>query len=99
MIGLAIAVFVLISLLLVSIISLAMKTAELTASVNNLTTATNALVHSVDAAVAALGNSGAPSTPDSDIIPLITQIDAQSVALQNAQTRLDAALTPPQQQS
>jgi len=94
MIGLAVSLFVLASLLLVSIISLAMKTAELTASVNNLTTATNALVHSVDAAIAALGNNGAPSTPDSEIVPLITQIDAQSLALQNAQVRLDAALTP-----
>lgn len=93
------AYFVVGCVLTLYIMVLAMKTAELTASVNNLTTATNALVHSVDAAIVAIGNNGAPSTPDSDIIPLITQIDAQSVALQNAQTRLDAALTPPQQQS
>jgi hypothetical protein len=73
----------------------AMKTTELTTAINNLTTATTGLSDSVDKAVTALGNQGAPSTPDSDIVPLITAIDARTTEINAAKARLDAALNPP----
>jgi len=72
-----------------------MKTTELTTAISNLTTATTGLNESVDKAVTALNNQGAPTTPDSDIVPLIAVIDLRTTEINAAKARLDAALNPP----
>lgn len=92
MLMLAISVFVLAIAVVAGTFFVAMKTAELTASVNALAAATSLLSSSVDAAVAALGNAGQPSTPDSDIVPLIAQLDQDRATLDSLKAKLDAAL-------
>lgn len=73
---------------------LVMKTTELTAAVNGLSSAIGGLTTSVNAAVDALNNRGA-STPDADIVPLIDQVNAQASAASELARRLDLAVNPP----
>lgn len=93
---LALSIFLLASALAAITILLLMKTNELTNAVANLTTATAQLTTSVDLAIALLQNQGQPSTPDADIVPLITSIETSNAVLTNLKAKLDAAVTPPQ---
>jgi hypothetical protein len=73
---------------------LIMKTAELSAAVDELSAATDNLAVSVDAAIAVLMQTGAV-TPDADLEPLITRIGEKTGALQTLKAKLAAALTTP----
>ena len=94
MLLLSIALFLLASTLALLTLLFLMKSAELSKATSDLTTATNGLAASVDAAVAVLINQGQPSTPDADIVPLIAAIEANTGTLANAKAKLDAALNP-----
>lgn len=96
MITLAIALFVLASTMAFFTLLLLMKTSELIAAVTDLANATTGLATSVDAAVAILINQGQPSTPDADIVPLITAIEVETERVKNLNAKLVAATTPPQ---
>jgi hypothetical protein len=64
------------------------KIADLSAAVSTLATATTDLSIAVDKAIEKLG---APSTPDTEIVPVLEALSTITVSVNNATAKLNAA--------